>query len=412
MTENLGRVAAKMLEEAARLSEPGDGVTRLPFTPEHRDAAALIGDWMRSAKLKPSLDAAATRVGRRAGTVAGAGTLILGSHQDSVRNGGAYDGIMGVLLPILALRALGDAELPFDVEVVAFADEEGVRFPTALIGPRALAGTFDAAVLDMSDRKGVRLRDALAGFGGDPAGIPALKRDGKRIIGFVETHIEQGPVLEAENLPVGIVTAIAGIERHEVTFTGRAAHAGTTPMELRHDALCAAAELALAVERVCAGTAQAVGTVGQFDVSPNVVNAVPGEVALKVELRSAEDAIRKSVRGQVEAAAREAAERRGCKVEMARTYEQPAQSCDPSLRADLEKAVAGAGIRPFSLMSGATHDASAMADLCRVAMLFVRCRDGVSHHPDEYASAEDMGHAIEVLRRFLLAQAEAAAAAA
>jgi len=394
-----------MLAEAAEISEPGPGVTRLPFTAEHARAAEMIEGWMRDAGLATRRDAAATIIGRREGTDPGAGTLLLGSHQDSVKNGGAFDGMMGVLLPILAIEALGDTPLPFAVEIVAFADEEGVRFPTALLGPRALAGTLDPAVLDLEDRGGTSLGEALGGFGGDPDALAGLARDPENVIGFVETHIEQGPVLEAEGLPLGIVTAICGIERHEVAITGRAAHAGTTPMELRHDALAAAAELVGAVERVCGETANAVGTVGRLEVSPNVVNAVPGRVALSVELRSADDATRHAVRASVEAAAREAAERRGCACEMACTYEQPARACDPGLRAGLERAVAASGSRPLSLMSGATHDASAMADLCPMAMLFVRCRGGVSHHPDEYASPEDMGAAVEALRLFLLDRA-------
>jgi len=403
--EDVGARAAAMLAEAAEISEPGPGVTRLPFTAEHARAAEMIEGWMRDAGLETRRDAAATIIGRREGTDPGAGTLLLGSHQDSVKNGGAFDGMMGVLLPILAVDMLGGRPLPFAVEIVAFADEEGVRFPTALLGPRALAGTFDPGVLDLEDRDGTSLRSALADFGGDPDGLAGLARDPEDVIGFIETHIEQGPVLEAEDLSVGIVTAICGIERHEVAITGRAAHAGTSPMDLRHDALAAAAELVGAVERVCRETENAVGTVGRLEVSPNVVNAVPGKVTLSVELRSADDATRRAVRSSVEAAAREAAGARGCALEMACTYEQPARACDSALRASLERAVAASGGRPLGLMSGATHDASAMADLCPMAMLFVRCRDGVSHHPDEYASPEDMGAAVEALRLFLLDRA-------
>ena len=403
-----GTRAAAMIAEAAAISEPGPGVTRLPFTAEHARAAALVERWMQAAGLATRRDAAATVIGRREGR--GAGTLLLGSHQDSVRAGGAYDGMMGVILPILALEALRDVALPFAVEVVAFADEEGVRFPTALIGPRAMAGTIDPAVFDMTDRSGTRLGDALAGFGGDPDGIGAARRARGEVLGFVETHIEQGPVLEVAGLPLGIVTAIAGIERHEVTVTGRAAHAGTVPMHLRQDALAAAAEIVTAVERLAGETADAVGTVGRLEVLPGVVNAIPGEVALSVELRSADDAARVDLRARVEAAAAAAAEARGCRLSMARTYEQPAQACDEGLRADLERAVTEAGHTPRALMSGATHDASAMADLCPVAMLFLRCRGGVSHHPDEYASPADMGAAVETLRRFVLARADDARA--
>ena len=408
ISDEMGARAAAMIAEAAAISEPGPGVTRLPFTEEHARAAALVERWMQAAGLATRRDAAATVIGRREGR--GAGTLLLGSHQDSVRAGGAYDGMMGVILPILALEALRDVALPFAVEVVAFADEEGVRFPTALIGPRAMAGTIDPAVFDMTDRSGTRLGDALAGFGGDPDGIGAARRARGEVLGFVETHIEQGPVLEVAGLPLGIVTAIAGIERHEVTVTGRAAHAGTVPMHLRQDALAAAAEIVTAVERLAGETADAVGTVGRLEVLPGVVNAIPGEVALSVELRSADDAARAGLRARVEAAAQAAAEARGCRLAMTRTYEQPAQACDEGLRADLERAVAAAGHTPRPLMSGATHDASAMADLCPMAMLFLRCRGGVSHHPDEYASPADMGAAVDALHRFLLARAKAAGA--
>ncbi|WP_068109224.1 allantoate amidohydrolase [Tropicimonas marinistellae] len=400
MTLTIGERAAAMLAEAAAISEPGAGVTRLPFTPEHARANELIGGWMRSAGLKTHIDAAGTLIGRREAATPDAPTFLLGSHQDSVRGGGAYDGIMGVLLPILALEEFGDRPLPFAVEVLCFADEEGVRFPTALIGPRALAGTLDRNVLEMSDRRGISLRDALDGFG-DPAAIGDIARPASTVLGYLETHIEQGPVLEAAGLPVGIVTAIAGIERHAVTVTGRAAHAGTAPMELRRDALCAAAELVSAVERICRETDQAVGTIGHLDVAPNVVNAVPAKVHCTIELRSAEDTIRTRVAERVAAAARDAAAQRDCSWQMERTYQQPAMACAPRLQDALATAIKTAGQRPLHLMSGATHDASAMADLCPVAMLFVRCRDGVSHNPAEYAAPEDMERAVVVLREFL-----------
>lgn len=405
MTADWGKRAAAMLGEAAAISEPGPGVTRLPFTPEHARTAELISDWMRAAGLVVRRDAAATVIGRREGSRAGTGTFLLGSHQDSVRQGGAFDGMMGVVLPILALAALGTQDLPFAVEVLAFADEEGVRFPTALLGPRALAGTFDPTIVDLKDRGGTTLGSALADFGGDPAGLAALARNRSETLGYLETHIEQGPVLEEENRPLGIVTAICGIERHEVRIVGRAAHAGTTPMRLRHDALAAAAELVSTVEQLCAGSEDAVGTVGRLDVAPNVVNAVPGEVRLSLELRSASDATRAALRERIEKAAHHAAKRRGCTLDMERTYEQPVRACDPALRAELRQAVAAAGMEPRELMSGATHDASAMADLCPMAMLFVRCQDGISHHPDEHVEAADLRLAVEVIRTFLVGRA-------
>lgn len=403
---DMGARAARMLAEAAEISEPGPGVSRFPFTDEHRRAAEMIEGWMHEAGLETCWDAAGTLIGRREGARPDAPVMFLGSHQDSVREGGAFDGMMGVLLPILAVGALGDRELPFAVEVLAFADEEGARFPTALMGPRALAGTFDPGVLEMEDAGGVSLRAAMEGFGLDPDAVAGLKRDPGSVLGYLETHIEQGPVLEAERLPVGIVTAIAGIERHKVSITGRAGHAGTTPMKLRHDALAVASEIVLEIERRAKETDRLVGTVGALEVSPNVVNAVPGGVRMTAEFRSSEDAVREAAGEDITFAARWAAERRGCGIGMERTYAQGAQACDPGLRAQLEAAVEGAGVRPLSLMSGATHDASAMADLCPMAMLFVRCRGGVSHHPDEWAEGDDMGVAVDVLRRTLIGMAE------
>jgi allantoate deiminase len=254
----------------------------------------------------------------------------------------------------------------------------------------------------MTDRDGVALGAALRDFGGDPDGLAALARDPSSVLGFVETHIEQGPVLEAEGLAVGVVTAIAGIERHAVEIAGLAGHAGTTPMALRHDALCAAAEIVSAVERLCGDSEAVVGTVGALDVSPNVVNAIPGEVGMTIELRSADDAARAAMRARVGEAARDAAAARGCTLSMRLTYEQRAKACDPALMDALSAALAATGQPERRLMSGATHDASAMADLGPMAMLFLRCRGGVSHHPDEFATPEDMGVAVEVLRRFML----------
>lgn len=411
MTEQ-GTLAAAMLREIAAVSEPGPGVTRLPFTEEHRRAGALIAEWMKAAGLETRWDDAGTLIGRREGTDPSAGTFLLGSHQDSVRQGGAFDGIMGIVLSILAMDTMRTTPLPFAVEVLAFADEEGVRFPTALLGPRALAGTLPDGVLEMTDRNGTSVRAALAGFGCNPEGLSALVRERKSVRGYLETHIEQGPVLEAEGLPLGIVTAIAGIERHSMTIAGRAGHAGTIPMALRHDALCVAAATVGAVERICSENTAVLGTVGMLEISPNVVNAIPGDVRMTVELRSADDAARAQVRKRVAQAAETAAEQRGCRLQMQWTYEQPATACDIAMQDRLAQAMSEAGLKPRRLMSGATHDASAMADLAPIAMLFLRCAGGISHNPAEHAGAKDMGAAIDVIRRFLLAEAGLAAASA
>ncbi|WP_138466757.1 M20 family metallo-hydrolase [Poseidonocella sp. HB161398] len=393
-----GLRARDMLEALAGASAPGPGVTRLPFTPEHDAALALLRGWMEAAGLLVRLDAAGTLSGRAEGPE-GAPVLLMGSHQDSVPGGGAFDGIMGVVLPILALEKLREEgrALPVAVEVLAFADEEGVRFPTALLGSRALAGTADPAVLEMADRQGVTLGGALAAFGGDPGGVAALARDPSVVAGFVETHIEQGPVLEQAGEPLGIVTAICGIERHAVTLTGRTGHAGTVPMAARRDALAGAAALVTEVRRMGLDTPGLRATVGELHVVPNAVNAIPGEVRLTVELRAPSDELREAAGTALHLAAAQIAREAELDLVIGRSYVQPAVPCDPALSARLEAAARAAGAGVPSLPSGATHDASAMAGLCPVAMLFLRCRDGASHVPEEHADPADMGVAVAAL---------------
>ncbi|MBR3371546.1 MAG: M20 family metallo-hydrolase [Rhodobacteraceae bacterium] len=397
-----GPLAQDWLDRLAACSEPGRGVTRLPFTPEHRAALDILRKLMEDAGLSVHLDAAGTLIGRCNGPD-GAPALLLGSHQDSVREGGRYDGIMGVVLPVLALMKLrqNGVALPFAIEVLAFADEEGVRFPTALMGPRALAGTFDMAALDMCDRDGISLRRAMQDFGLSPDGIAALKRDPSDCLGWIECHLEQGPVLEQAGQPLGIVSGICGIERHSVTLAGRAAHAGTVPMTLRRDALAGAAELVLAVEDTAHRSDGLLATVGHIQTRPNVVNAVPGDVALTVEIRAPHDDARATARRRIERAAQHIAARRGLELDMRRSYAQAATPCAQAMTGMLRKAVQHHGHDGLVLASGATHDTSAMADLCPVGMIFTACRGGVSHHPDEFVSAQDMGHAVTALATML-----------
>ncbi|MFT6659876.1 MAG: allantoate deiminase [Maritalea sp.] len=399
---NSGQLAADRLTEIAKISEDGPGVTRLPFTREHAVAVEMIESWMQDAGLQTHLDAAGTLVGRTNFTGA-TQTLYMGSHQDSVRQGGAYDGIMGIALPILALKELHNegVVLPFNVEVLAFADEEGVRFPTALIGSRALTGTFDPDVLKLEDRDGISLEKAMQDFGLLPENIPNLKRNSDQALGFVEVHIEQGPVLQDANLSLGVVTAICGIERHSVTFHGVSGHAGTLPMRNRQDALVGASKLISFVHELALNTEHLRATVGALDISPNVVNAVPHEARLTVEIRSADDNVRSEAAQRFEVKAKEIAQTHGLKLNYDRTYAQHAQQCADSLKRPLTAAVEVHAGRALTLPSGATHDASAMADLGPIAMLFVRCKDGISHNPSEYASPEDMGDAINVIVLFL-----------
>lgn len=399
-----GALAQDWLDRLARCSEPGPGVTRLPFTGAHRSALALLTALMEQAGLVVHLDAAGTLIGRCDGAD-DAPVLLMGSHQDSVREGGAYDGIMGVVLPVLALQKLRQAgvTLPFAVEVMAFADEEGVRFPTALMGPRALAGTFDMATLDLRDRDGITLRRAMEDFGLNPDALPQLRRHPAQVLGWVEIHLEQGPVLETAGQDIGIVTAICGIERHMVTLTGKAAHAGTQPMDLRRDALAGAAELTLAAETLARKTEGLLATVGALQVRPGVVNAVPGEVTLTLEIRAPDDVVREQAGAALTQAAHDIATRRGLTLQILRSYAQPATPCAPQMIAALSNAAApdGRAGAVQRLASGATHDSSAMAALCPVGMVFTACRDGVSHHPDEHVPPAAMAAGIRTIARFL-----------
>lgn len=399
-----GALAQHWLDRLAACSEPGPGVTRLPFTPEHRAALAVLTELMEQAGLAVRLDAAGTLIGRQEGPK-GSPALLFGSHQDSVREGGAYDGIMGVVLPVLTLMKLRQdgVTLAFAVEVLAFADEEGVRFPTALMGPRALAGTFDKAALDLRDRDSITLRRAMEDFGLCPDALPGLRRDPAQVLGWVEIHLEQGPVLEAAGQNIGIVTGICGVERHMVTLTGNAAHAGTVPMHLRRDALAGTAELTLTAEALARETEGLLATVGALQVRPGVVNAIPGEVALTLEIRAPDDALREKAGAALTRFAHAIATRRGLGLEIARTYAQAATPCSPQIIESLSKSVAAGNLAAARRMaSGATHDTSAMAGLCPVGMLFTACRDGVSHHPDEHVPAAAMSSGILALERFLM----------
>ncbi|MDU8943196.1 M20 family metallo-hydrolase [Ovoidimarina sediminis] len=395
-----GQTAAARLQQIAQASASSEGITRLPWTTEHRVALAEITNWMEDAGLTVSLDAAGTLIGATPNPH-GKPVLLIGSHQDSVPSGGAFDGIMGVALGCLAAKVLEARvdTLPFALEILAFADEEGVRFPTALIGPRALAGTLDPAALEMTDRDGVTMAEAMAGFGVDPSAAHALARDPATVFGYVELHIEQGWVLETRDLPVAAVSAICGISRFEVSIEGETGHAGTVPMTGRRDALVAAARIIslVAEEGASLGTLRA--TVGQVVVRPGAVNAIPSDVRFPLEIRAESDAAREAFEARVLSRAGEICDKADCRLTARRSYVQPAAACAPILTRAFEDAMADCGIAPLTIPSGATHDASAMADLCPIAMLFVRCRGGISHRPDEHASAGDMGVAIDVLVR-------------
>lgn len=401
----LPRGAALMarLNELARHSDEPGRLTRLYLSPAHRSAAQLVAGWMQEAGMSVHMDAVGNVVGRYAGQTADAPALLLGSHIDTVRDAGKFDGNLGVLAAIQAvgeLNARGE-RLPVALEVLAFGDEEGVRFPVTLSGSRAVAGTLDPSVLDAVDADGVRLGDALLAFGGRPDALASARHEASAVAGYVEIHIEQGPVLESEDLAVGVVTAISGASRFTIDIDGEAGHAGTVPMHLRHDAVAAAAEIVLAVEELAQRTPDLVATVGCFTALPGAVNVIAAGARLTLDIRSPFDAVRRAAIEQLSSRFQTIAARRGVKVAMACFYEAPAVACDDALQARLQRAVERQNIPPRHLPSGAGHDGLAMAALCPVGMLFVRCAGGVSHSPAESITVEDAGTAVAVLLDFL-----------
>jgi allantoate deiminase len=397
----LGARAFAALEGLNRFTDEPGKLTRLYLSPAHRQAAEWTKGAMEVAGLTAFIDAAGSVQGRREGPVPGEPSVMIGSHIDTVKDGGRFDGSLGVVAGILVAQALRDAgmSLPFALEVVAFGDEENVRFPTHLSTSAALAGGYDPAWLETRDADGVRLSDALREFGGDPGGIAALARRRGSVKAYLELHIEQGPVLEVENEAVGIVTAINAQRRARIRVTGEAGHAGTVPMNLRKDALTASAEMALALETIAAAHEQAVGTVGVFQVSPGAANVVPGRVEFTVDFRSPSNAVLASMEAAIRRGFGEIASRRGVGIDIDVYTNAPAVPMDSDLQEALAAGVARAGGNTAArhLPSGAAHDAMAMAALCPAAMLFVRNEKGISHSPLEAMTEADAGIAIRAL---------------
>ena len=388
-------------DELARHSELAGGLTRVFLSPEHRGAADLVLGWMREAGMTARMDAIGNVVGRHGEETTPC--LLLGSHLDTVRDAGRYDGMLGVITAIECVAALTEKrrQLPFAIDVIGFGDEEGVRFGTTMLGSRAIAGVIDPGVLDAKDARGISIRQALAEFGLDPAGVAKLARRKSDVLAYVELHIEQGPVLEAEGLPVGVVTAINGFSRLKVGLRGLAGHAGTVPMNLRRDALAAAAECVLAVERVARGDPELVGTVGRIEARPGAINVIPGEVHFTIDFRAPRDELRARAVRDVAAEVQAIAARRNVRCEIETLQELGVAPCAPWLMSQLERAVAAEGLPVRKLPSGAGHDGMALKSIADIAMLFVRCKGGISHNPAEAISAEDAGAGARTLLRFI-----------
>ena len=404
LNSSLGDEIVGRINRLGAISETPAHLARVFLSKEHRAAADLILAWMREAGMQAHLDAIGNVCGRYEGERPGLTCLMLGSHYDTVRDAGKWDGPLGL---ITAISCVGDLHnrgrrLPFAIEVTGFADEEGVRFASTLLGSRAVAGTFDESVLGVKDSAGISLRDALVQFGLDPDHIGAAARARSELLAYVELHIEQGPVLEAEDLPVGVVTVIAGATRLAASLTGMAGHAGTVPMRLRRDALAGAAECIVEIEEFCKTDEDGlVGTVGYIHAMPGATNVIPGQVAFTIDIRAPSDAHRKLAVADIVRRIEAIAKRRKLALQLDVTHENRTVPCAPWLKRQVAEAITGEGFRAFELPSGAGHDGMAVIDIADVAMVFVRCRGGISHHPDEHVDVADADAGARVLLRLI-----------
>ncbi|HYD59451.1 MAG TPA: allantoate amidohydrolase [Noviherbaspirillum sp.] len=403
-TPVLGNTIMEWAEVIGAWSDDEDGLTCAYMTMAHRKTAVQLATWMREAGMEVMIDAVGNVVGRYLSDNPDAKTLMTGSHYDTVCNGGKYDGREGILLPIAVVKHLHERgeKLPFHLEIVGFSEEEGVRYKSTFLGSNAIAGRFDMKLLDKLDADGISMRAALLDAGHNPEEIPQIARKPEDLLGFVEVHIEQGPVLLERGLPVGIVTSIAGSSRYLVELSGVASHAGTTPMNMRKDAAAAAAEIVLYVEKRCAQAPSLVGTVGQLQVPHGSVNVVPGACRLSLDIRAADDATRDAARADILREIEAICARRNMDFKVDLLVSAPAVPCAPWLMEQLSASTARAGIEPFELTSGAGHDAMAIAAITDVAMLFTRCGNGgISHNPLETMTADDAEISAQVFLDFL-----------
>jgi allantoate deiminase len=406
-SEVAGVLVAESLEvlrrcdEVATFSEESGKITRTFLSEPMRRLHGRLTEWMEIAGMCVRVDPVGNLIGHHAGNRTDMPVLMIGSHIDTVPDAGKYDGVLGVLLGVAAVRLLGGRRLPFGIDVVAFSDEEGVRYSVPYLGSLAVRGRFDRSLLDRTDAGGIAMGEAFRAFGLVPSRFGEAAYPAGRLLGYVEVHIEQGPVLEALAAPVGVVEGIVGQSRIWAQFRGRSGHAGTLPMEGRFDALAAAAELVLEVERLARSVTGLRATVGSLAVAPGAVNVVPGEATLSIDVRHQSDDVRMAAAAELRAKAVALAARRGVQFLVSRQEHHPAVPADPLMSDLLCEAVVQAGHVPHRLASGAGHDAAIMAGVAPMAMLFLRSPGGVSHHPDERVLPGDVVVALGVMLRYL-----------
>ena len=406
--ETLAVSCMSRCDEIALCTEIPGQITRRFLTPPMRSVHDRLTSWMEAATMEVQVDHAGNLIGKRRAAAENhvveresSRTLLIGSHLDTVPNAGRYDGILGVVAGVAVVEALGNQPLPFDIDVIGFSEEEGVRFATPYIGSHAAAGTFDAQWLDRVDEEGQTLRSVIEAYGLSSNQTPQACYDPARVIGFVEPHIEQGPWLNSIDRPVGVVEAIAGQTRLMIAFDGKAGHAGTTPMTMRSDALVAAARWIAEVNDYANRTADLRATVGQIDVTPNARNVIPGRVKLSADIRHSKDPIRSKAVEELCNRAEALSSAHGVTFSLLEQQSQSATTMDANLTNLLSGTISDSGTGLVSLPSGAGHDAVVMAKRFPTAMLFIRQPSGISHHPDEDVQHSDVAIAIEVLVRFV-----------
>lgn len=400
-TERAERIISRC-REIANCTEILGETTRTFLSPPMHEVHSLLRAWMQPAGMSVAVDAIGNLRGVYAAASSGisAPRLVIGSHLDTVPNAGAFDGILGVVLALTTVEELHGQRLPFAIEIVGFSEEEGVRFSKPYLGSLAFAGALDADSLDPPDAHGVSVQTAVRDFGLDPAEIP-LAAVSDDAFAYLEVHIEQGPVLDSEDLQLGVVTAIVGQTRMQLSFAGQANHAGTTPMHLRHDAMAAAAEWICEVERYAQAQPGLVATVGKIQTRPGAGNVIAGEVVASLDVRHEDDTIRRESSQALLKAAIHAAERRGVQVDVRNTSHENAVPTDPTLSGLLLESAASIGSPARMMPSGAGHDARVVAERLPIAMLFLRSPAGLSHHPDESVRTEDVEAALSATLAFV-----------
>ncbi|WP_220433284.1 allantoate amidohydrolase [Kocuria coralli] len=395
-------------DELAAISFLRHGIERTYLTPEHAKHNALAAEWMKEAGMQVRVDPAGTLIGRMEGSEPGLPAVVIASHLDTVPNAGRYDGILGVLSGIAVARRLRDraGELPFAVEVCAYGDEEGVRFGATLLGSRAMAGSWNEGWMDLEDEHGVTLEQAFRDFGLDPSQVATAAKRAEDVVAYLEIHIEQGPFLEAADQSLGVVTAIAGARRLALQIHGDARHAGGTPYARRKDALVGAAIAVQAIERIGRETG-VIATVGQLEAHPGAVNVVPGRVDFSLDLRAADDALQARTWTRILQEIESTCASRGLTLTWEQIHSAPTVTCAPWVMDAVVDGIAATGDdAPMRLWSRAGHDAMAMAAVTDIGMIFVRCEDGISHHPNESVLVEDVAAGLDALEATVWSLAE------